>query len=92
MAGLNGSYTLTTPGTYATKPFRYFLSNGLAKVSQLKATGADPSQTSDTSRVVTTEVIDSASNVLPSGHIYSIGDDRMFTSITTTDGCVTLYF
>lgn len=86
----NGSYTMTTAGAYNTKPFRTFLSNGLLKVTELKAKSLTNPDVSEV--VVTSRVIDSTTANLPSGVVYTLGDEWIFTSVTTSAGVITLNF
>lgn len=86
----DGSYTMTTAGTYNTRPFKTFLSDGNLIVTNLMATLN--SDTTNTPVNVTLRVVDSVSGVLPAGMIYTMGDQWTFTSITTSGGIATLNF
>lgn len=92
IAAANGNYTMTTAGTYTTRPFRTFMSDGSLVVTELKAKKVSVDDAKATGETVTTRVIDSTTNALPAGPLYTMGDGWIFTSITTSAGIVTLNF
>lgn len=90
IAAASGNYTMTTAGTYNSRPFRTFMSDGSLVVTALSAYRVDDK--AFTAKDVRSMVIDSTVNALPGGVIYTLGDEWIFTSITTSAGIVTVNF
>jgi hypothetical protein len=91
MAGANGNFSALTSGTY-TKNFRTFMSDGNLVVTKLMAVSNTVPIDQATPIDVTLQVISSNVAVLPTGIVYSIGDNWTFTSIVTAAGIAILNY